>query len=72
VESLRPENALPPLRRAIELDATYSPAHYYLGLAYESLGQPAEASAALEQALSFASDEDMRARIRRHLNELQR
>lgn len=68
--SQQPEKALPHLQRAAVLDAGYSQAYFFLGLAYRSLDQPVRAIAAFEQALTTASDEVMRVRIRRHLNEL--
>jgi tetratricopeptide (TPR) repeat protein len=70
LDSRQPEEALPYLRRAVALDANSSQVHFYLGLAYKSLGQITEALAAFEQALTTADDEVMRVRIRRHLNEL--
>jgi len=70
LESRQPDRALPDLQRAIALDAGYGPAHFYLGLAYKSLNQPDEAVAAFEQALLTATDEVLRARVRRHLGEL--
>jgi tetratricopeptide (TPR) repeat protein len=70
LEARQPEKALPDLRRAVALDASYGQTYFYLGLAYKSLGQSAEAIGAFERALALASDEVMRVRIRRHLNEL--
>ncbi len=70
LESRRPEEALLSLHRAVALDPSYGQAYFYLGLAHKSLGQPAEAIAAFEQALAAAGDEEIRVRIRRHLNEL--
>ena len=70
LEVEQPEIALSELQRAIDLDAGYGQAHFYMGLAYKSLNQPAEAIAAFEEALVHATDEVMRTRIRRHLNEL--
>jgi len=70
LESRQPDRALPDLNRAIALDAGYGPAYFYLGLAYKSLNQPDEAVAAFEQALVTATDEVLRARVRRHLGEL--
>jgi tetratricopeptide (TPR) repeat protein len=66
----RPEKGLPYLRHAVSLDAGYGQAHFFLGLAYKSLDQPAEAIASFEEALVNADDEVMRTRIRRHLSEL--
>jgi tetratricopeptide (TPR) repeat protein len=51
-------------------DAGYSQASFFLGLAYKSLGQTGEAIEAFEQALTTTDDGIMRARIRRHLDEL--
>lgn len=62
--------ALAHLRQAVALDSDYSQAHFYLGLAYRTLGQPAEAVAALERALATAEDEEMRSEVRRHLEDL--
>jgi tetratricopeptide (TPR) repeat protein len=70
LESRQPEDALTELNRAIALDDTYGQSYFYLGLAYRSLGQSAEATAAFERALAVAGDEKMRARIRNHLREL--
>ena len=70
LEAKQPETALVELQRAVDLDAGYGQAHFYMGLAYKSLNQPKEAIAAFEEALVHATDEVMRTRIRRHLNEL--
>jgi Tfp pilus assembly protein PilF len=70
LEARQAEKALPHLHHAISVDAGYGPAHFFLGLAYKSLGQPAEAVTSFEQALVNASDEATRVRIRRHLAEL--
>jgi tetratricopeptide (TPR) repeat protein len=70
LESSEPELALSELQRAVGLDEGYSQAHFYMGLAYKSLDQEAEAIAAFEQALVHAEDEVTRIRIRRHLSEL--
>ena len=70
LEVEQPEIALSELQRAIDLDAGYGQAHFYMGLAYKSLKQPTKAIAAFEQALAHATDEVTRARIRRHLTEL--
>jgi tetratricopeptide (TPR) repeat protein len=70
LEARQPERALPHLHHAVSLDAGYSQAHFYLGLAYKSLDRSAEAIASFEQALVNASDESTRVRIRRHLGEL--
>jgi len=66
----QPETALPPLYHALILDSGYSPAHFFLGLAYKTLNRPVEAMAAFEQALNTALDEETRVQIRRHLAEL--
>ncbi len=66
----QPETALPPLYHALILDAGYSPAYFFLGLAYKTLNRPVEAMAAFEQALNTAPDEATRVQIRRHLAEL--
>ena len=70
LESGQPEIALSELQRAVDLDEGYSQAHFYMGLAYKSLDQAAEAIAAFEEALVHAEDEVTRIRIRRHLGEL--
>jgi tetratricopeptide (TPR) repeat protein len=70
LEVEQPEIALSELQRAIDLDAGYGQAHFYMGLAYKSLNQPTKAIAAFEEALVHATDKVTRARIRRHLNEL--
>ena len=58
------------LSNVLEIKPTSKFSHFYLGLAYKALDQPAEAIGAFEQALVSAQDEVMRVRIRRHLNEL--
>jgi tetratricopeptide (TPR) repeat protein len=70
LESRQPESALPHLHHAVALDAGYGQAHFYLGLAYKSLGRRTEAIVSFEQALANAGDEVTRVRIRRHLGEL--
>ena len=70
LEVEQPEVALSELQRAIDLDDGYGQAYFYMGLAYKSLNQPAEAIAAFEEALVHATDEMTRTRIRRHLTEL--
>jgi tetratricopeptide (TPR) repeat protein len=70
LEVEQPEIALAELQRAIDLDAGYGQAYFYMGLAYKSLNQPTEAIAAFEEALVHATDEVTRTRIRRHLTEL--
>jgi tetratricopeptide (TPR) repeat protein len=70
LDSQELELALANLHRAIALDAEYSPAYFYLGLAYKAVDQPTEALLAFERALATAEDEVTRVRIRRYLNEL--
>ena len=70
LEAKQPETALVELQRAVDLDAGYGQAYFYMGLAYKSLNQQKEAIAAFEEALVHATDEVTRTRIRRHLNEL--
>ena len=70
LEARQPELALSELQRAVDLDAGYGQAYFYMGLAYKSLNQPTEAIAAFEEALVHAKDEVTRTRIRRHLSEL--
>jgi Tfp pilus assembly protein PilF len=62
--------AVPELRQAVDLESNYTQAHFYLGLAYKSLGQTTNAVVAFEQALLTAEDEQTRVKIRRHLDEL--
>jgi len=70
LEARQPELALSELQRAVDLDAGYGQAYFYMGLAYKSLNQPTEAIAAFEEALVHAKDNVTRTRIRRHLSEL--
>lgn len=65
-----PDEAVRVLLQAIVMDPNHAPAHLYLGLAYQALGQTGEARRALEGALNTAGDEETRERIRRHLEEL--
>ena len=70
LEAQQLQLALAHLSQAVALDASYSQAHFYLGLAYDVVDQPAEAIAALERALATAEDEEVRSEIRRHLSRL--
>lgn len=65
-----PAEALPYLRKAASLDQTDAQALFYLGYAYNAVGQITEAREALELAMSVADDEPLRVKIRRHLDEL--
>jgi Flp pilus assembly protein TadD/CRP-like cAMP-binding protein len=71
IEARQLKLAVEHLKRAVELDDSYSQAHFHLGLAYKALGQPVEAVASLERALATTEDEDMRFEIQLHLAELQ-
>jgi len=64
------ETAVANLERAIALDPGSREGWYYLGLAYRQLNRPAEAAAALEQALVSVDDQAVRVEIRRYLQEL--
>lgn len=70
LEAEQPELAISRLQRAVDLDGGYGQAYFYMGLAYKSLDQAAQAIAAFEEALVHARDEVTRTRIRRHLGEL--
>jgi Flp pilus assembly protein TadD len=65
-----PQEALPLLRRAVEIDASYSAASLYLGLAYLALHETPNARAALEQSLATAQDEALREQVGRILADL--
>src|SRR5262249_13788577 len=43
-------------RRAVDLDASFFPTHFYLGLAYQQKGQFAEAERELEQARNLSNN----------------
>lgn len=62
--------AVPLLEKAVRLDHSYSPAHFYLGLAYKSLYRPALAAAAFERALALTTNALTQREGRRHLSEL--
>ncbi len=64
----RPEQAIPALRRAAQLDFTTASLYLELGLAYRDTGQRHRATFAFEQALARAGDRGaLRQRIEREL-----
>lgn len=62
--------AIPSLEKAVRLDPYYSPAHFYLGLAYKSVAQPTLAVSAFEHALALTSDPLIQREAYWHLTEL--
>jgi tetratricopeptide (TPR) repeat protein len=52
----RYDEAVAALRKTLELDANYDPAHLYLGYAYTEKGMFAEAVAAFEQVIRLKGD----------------
>jgi TolB-like protein/DNA-binding SARP family transcriptional activator/Flp pilus assembly protein TadD len=52
----RPVPAIEQLSKSVELDSTYWPAHLYLGMAYEAMGDFPKALDAFERASAHAGD----------------
>jgi tetratricopeptide (TPR) repeat protein len=65
-----PELAIEHLQQAVDLDPNHGLPHYYLGLAYRILDQPAEAMAAFEEAWIVADEVTLRIQAGRQLREL--
>jgi Flp pilus assembly protein TadD len=70
LKAKQPQAAVDELRRAVALDADNGWAYYHLGLAYQALGQTAEATLALERALVAAGDDEVRSLARQGLDRL--